>query len=228
VTVQALPEKTIHGLHESLVPYVQSMPRDMPILDVGCGSGAWLERLADLGFMDLQGVDRDSKSFGCSAASVFNWDIDREAIDLGAKRFGLITAIEVIEHLENPGHFWDFVSTYLANEGRLLITTPNIHALRSRLRYLFTGDLPFFDRKSDPTHMQPMCLKAATLSMARRRLQIERLWSFPLSGSSVFRPTISWLAWMLRGLLPDNIPGDVVCVLIRRRDSAVAARIQGN
>jgi len=194
------------------------MPRNTAVLDVGCGSGAWLARLADLGFTDLQGIDKDSKVFDCEAAAFVELDIDHESINLGTKTFGLITAIEVIEHLENPGHFWDLVSTYLAEGGRLLLTTPNIQALRCRLRFLVTGDLPFFDKKSDATHVQPMYLGAAMRTMAQRRLQIERLWSFPFSGSLVFRPSITRLAWLLRPLLPDSIPGDLVCILVRRSD----------
>jgi len=197
------------------------MARDTPVLDVGCGSGAWLARLSTLGFTDLQGIDRESESFRCDAASFLKFDVDKDGIDLGQRRFGLITAIEIIEHLENSGHLWDFVSTHLADDGRLLLTTPNIHALRCRLRFLITGDLPFFDQKGDSTHVQPMYLSAAMRSMAQRDLQIERCWSFPLSGSLVFRPGISRLARVLRWFLPDSIPGDIVCILVRRRDEAI-------
>jgi 2-polyprenyl-3-methyl-5-hydroxy-6-metoxy-1,4-benzoquinol methylase len=212
-------EKTIAGLHASLVPLVSSVPRGAPILDVGCGTGAWLNRLSNLGFTDLQGIDTDPAVFACQCAGFNKLDLDHETIDLGSKRFGLITAIEVIEHLENPGHLWDLASRYLADDGRFLITTPNIQSLRCRLRFLLTGDLPFFDKKSDPTHIQPMYLDGAARAMARHGLEVERSWTFPVSGSLVFRKGIVRFGRALGVVLPDNVPGDVVCVLIRRDNS---------
>jgi len=219
MTSAALTEKTIAGLHESLVALVSSVSRGAPILDVGCGTGAWLERLARLGFTDLQGIDTDPALFACQRAAFYALDLDHETIEFGSKKFGLITAIEVIEHLENPGHLWDLASKYLAEDGRFLITTPNIQSLRCRLRFLLTGDLPFFDKKSDPTHIQPMYLDGAARALARHGLKVERSWTFPASASLVFREGIVRFGRALGVLLPDNVPGDVVCVLIRRDNS---------
>lgn len=47
-----------------------------------------------------------------------------ETIDLG-RRFEVVTAGDVIEHVSNPGRFLDNIRRHLENDGRLIITTPN-------------------------------------------------------------------------------------------------------
>lgn len=47
-----------------------------------------------------------------------------ETVDLNRK-FDLIIAGEIIEHLSNPGIFLDNMKKHLKNDGQLLITTPN-------------------------------------------------------------------------------------------------------
>lgn len=51
------------GMHEAIIAKLASIPgicRRNPVLDVGCGSGACLARLARHGFKDLRGVDNES------------------------------------------------------------------------------------------------------------------------------------------------------------------------
>ena len=58
-----LPELTLPGLHESLIERLLQLPdvgSETAVLDIGCGSGAWLARLAQHGFKRLHGVDNQS------------------------------------------------------------------------------------------------------------------------------------------------------------------------
>jgi 2-polyprenyl-3-methyl-5-hydroxy-6-metoxy-1,4-benzoquinol methylase len=59
-----LAELTLAGLHEALAATLAHTPgidlRTNPVLDLGCGCGAWLARLARNGFTDLRGVDSGS------------------------------------------------------------------------------------------------------------------------------------------------------------------------
>lgn len=211
-----LIERTVSGLHGFLADHVSSYPRSTSILDVGCGTGAWLDRLASMGFADLTGIDSDPAQFSCRRAAFSKVDLDREATPLEGRSFGLITAIEVIEHLENPGRLWELVAGHLQEHGRFLLTTPNIQSLSCRIRFLLTGRLPFFDSKAEPTHIQPLYLDAAARTMARYGLGIERAWTYPACGSVVFRPGIIRLATAMRVFVADDMPGDIVCALIRR------------
>jgi len=58
-----LPELALPGLHKSLVERVlqlSEVDHETSVLDIGCGSGAWLARLARQGFKRLHGVDNQS------------------------------------------------------------------------------------------------------------------------------------------------------------------------
>jgi len=54
---QKLSERTISGLHEALIQVLPNIDCDTQILDIGCGTGAWLERLSNQGFKELYGID---------------------------------------------------------------------------------------------------------------------------------------------------------------------------
>jgi ubiquinone/menaquinone biosynthesis C-methylase UbiE len=45
-----LSERTISGLHKNLSQSLPQITYDTAVLDIGCGTGAWLERLSKLGF----------------------------------------------------------------------------------------------------------------------------------------------------------------------------------
>jgi SAM-dependent methyltransferase len=47
--------------------------------------------------------------------------------------------VELVEHMENPGRFFKEAARVLKPGGDLIITTPNILSLKSRLGFLLTG-----------------------------------------------------------------------------------------
>ena len=139
-----LAELTLAGLHQALLVKLATLSGidlQTPVLDLGCGSGAWLARLGRHGFTDLRGVDNGSmvpmeagNGYICSQA-----DLDNPDLGLGDAKFGLITAIEVLEHMENPGHLLGHVRRHLAADGYFLLTTPNVHSVRARVRFAVSG-----------------------------------------------------------------------------------------
>jgi 2-polyprenyl-3-methyl-5-hydroxy-6-metoxy-1,4-benzoquinol methylase len=68
-----LREMTATGLHAWLLPRVQALPgisNDSRVLDLGCGTGAWLQRLHDSGIKDLTGIDCKRERFAAQARFV--------------------------------------------------------------------------------------------------------------------------------------------------------------
>ncbi len=55
------------------------------------------------------------------------------------KKFDVIVAGELIEHLENPGLFLDNIKKFLKSNGILIITTPNMLSLRYIIRHTLFG-----------------------------------------------------------------------------------------
>ena len=61
--------------------------------------------------------------------------------------FDAVTAIEVVEHLENPRHFLRQCRGLLASGGHLLLSTPNIEDPASLERFLRKGSFRLFGDK---------------------------------------------------------------------------------
>jgi 2-polyprenyl-3-methyl-5-hydroxy-6-metoxy-1,4-benzoquinol methylase len=218
---EELAQRTVGGLHEALLPHVSGLPKEAQILDLGCGTGAWLARLADAGFISLTGVDQAPPP-----ASAFKWppprlmqaDLDRPStLDPLHGTWDLVTAIEVIEHVANQGQFWDLIAALLKPGAFALITTPNLHSLPARLRWLMSGTLRQFDDHGDPTHITPVFLPLLPKLLEPRGLEVEATWSHPARGYLAMRPLLSALFRLLS--FADTRPGDTLCLRIRKRSA---------
>ncbi len=208
----------VKGLHESLALAVEArFDKDSSILDLGAGAGAWLERLGNSGYHDLYGVDKDVERFQASKGKFVVADLDYGTIELEGKTFDLITSIEVIEHLENPGQFLHHVAEFLNHDGYLLLTTPNLHSVLCRIRLLLTGNLRQFDTKGEPTHIYPVFLEPLKRLLTLHDLEIIESWTFPKSTSVTSRPSLKLLSSLVTVFLKDDLPGDILCLWIRRK-----------
>jgi 2-polyprenyl-3-methyl-5-hydroxy-6-metoxy-1,4-benzoquinol methylase len=61
------------------------------------------------------------------------------ASELGLASFDLVTAVEVVEHVESPIGFLRNISRLLTPRGVAVITTPNVDSLPARVKFLLTG-----------------------------------------------------------------------------------------
>jgi 2-polyprenyl-3-methyl-5-hydroxy-6-metoxy-1,4-benzoquinol methylase len=218
-----LVEFTVDGhQHEALLPIIlglDGVDSTTAILDLGCGTGACLARLAGAGFRNLTGVDRNVENFGAqefssfTAADLMNGDL----AELKESSFGLVTAIEVIEHVSNPERIIEVAARCLAPRGWLMITTPNIYSIRARTRFLLSGDLDFFERQAAPDHIHPLVLGAFIRHiLPRYPFTLERVWPYPLYGSLGSRWFARAAAGALSMVLPNDLPGDTLCLLLRK------------
>jgi SAM-dependent methyltransferase len=216
-----LAEFTVDGQqHPALLPVVAALDGltpNTPILDLGCGTGAWLARLADAGFTDLCGTDRCADVFGAQKVARFVPGNLMDDCTFPASAFGLVTAIEVVEHVANPERIIDLASRCLAPRGWLMITTPNIYSVRVRARFLMSGKLTFFDTNAAPDHIHPLLLDAFIRHvLPRYPLELERVWSYPEKGSNGSRLSARVAARILGAIVSDPLPGDTICLLLRK------------
>ena len=150
----------------------------MPILDVGCGRGEWLELLRERGWQ-VSGVDLNRVLVAmCEERGLPV--IEADAIDylrsLPEASVGAVTAFHLIEHLPLPRliDFLDATVRALKPGGMAIFETPNPNNVFVSSRYFYL----------DPTHRHPIPPALGRfLAEARglRRIEILELHPWPES-----------------------------------------------
>jgi 2-polyprenyl-3-methyl-5-hydroxy-6-metoxy-1,4-benzoquinol methylase len=117
------------------------------VLDLGCidhhaskEAGAhWLHRHIRDHAASVIGLDRERAAVEALAAAGYDIVLgDAEDFALG-RRFDLIVAAELIEHLNNPALFLHCVRRHLKEGGQLVLTTPNPFYPKRQLEILIRG-----------------------------------------------------------------------------------------
>jgi cyclopropane fatty-acyl-phospholipid synthase-like methyltransferase len=116
------------------------------ILDAPCGGAAALTRALKAEGFDALGADIDPEAASKLGSSFKKVDLDAP-LPWPDHSFDAVISTEGIEHLENHFSFLREVHRILEPGGFLVLTTPNITALRSRVRFLGSG---FFGRDARP------------------------------------------------------------------------------
>lgn len=152
-------------LHNRVIEIFKNLRfnQDSNILDFWCWNGSLLNDFNKLWYKNLNWCDwfilnkNIHKIVKFQLLNFNNWVSElykKESIDL-------ITMIEVIEHLENPNLVCKDLHAILKKDGYLIITTPNVQTLLSRILFLFEAN-PYCFRKSDartdwfPGHISPL------------------------------------------------------------------------
>ena len=140
------------------------------VLDVGCGAGLLAEPLARLGGK-VTGLDASPEVIRVARdhAAATGLEIDYRAGDVQelAGEFDLVTAMEVVEHVADPGLFVEALAKRLAPGGLLIMSTPNATGLSKFLMITISeglGQIPRgthdFDRFIAPERLKLLLAEA--------------------------------------------------------------------
>lgn len=129
------------GVHEAVLTLLKSEPPGQ-LLDVPAGEGAFALQARELGHTVVCG-DISPARFRARDLKCLKLDLN-QPWDFEGKSFDCVVSIEVVEHLENPWHLAREANRVLRTQGTLIITTPNILSIRSRLSYLLYGYPNYF------------------------------------------------------------------------------------
>ncbi len=116
------------------------------ILDIATGQGALAQRLIDEFpniILDCNDLSRRKKlknirvNFKKDLNGNFNFN----------KKYNLIIAVEIIEHLENPSHFIRKMKDHLKPNGIIILTTPNVNSFFDRIWFFIYGHHFYFGKQ---------------------------------------------------------------------------------
>lgn len=146
------------GLYETALGMTKTYLRPGKLVaDLCAGDGTFSSLLLNAGYQVVP-VDGDTQWFRASGLSALKLDLNDSFADLlGPGRFDCVVCLEGIEHLENPWQFIRQCRHLLRPEGILLLSTPNVECLLSRVLFLRDGSLANFDRTmTHSEHITPI------------------------------------------------------------------------
>lgn len=170
-------------------------------LDVGCGRGELVRELVSRGWR-VSGIDVSQEALSGVTEALnerfcFDVEDDRWPEGLSGKRYDLIIASEVIEHLFDPARFMERASGLLAPGGAIIVTTPNVLFWKNRLRALF-GTFRYEEKGiMDFGHIRLFTVATARELFRGSGLRIERESHFY---PNLYRRKLSWLGRLFPGL----------------------------
>jgi SAM-dependent methyltransferase len=136
-----LKRYSAEGVHEKVLECMTGFRRGM-VLDVPSGQGALSRDLERLEFKVVSGdIERENILYKDSK----NIQLDlNKPLPFKEGTFDYVVCVEGIEHIENPYALVREFARVIKRDGYLIITTPNVMTIKSRLRFLFYSYLDFF------------------------------------------------------------------------------------
>lgn len=130
----------IPGIHNRFFKLFENTAKSFnnpKILDAGAGHGALSKTIFEAGY-NVEACDLFPEIFYFDKVPFKKADIT-SSLPYEDNTFDIIIAVEVMEHIHDHEQFFKECFRILKKGGILLLSTPNILSMKSRVRFLFTG-----------------------------------------------------------------------------------------
>lgn len=129
---------------DRIFAYLPKLKKTARFLDIATGQGYILELLYEKGYRDLHAVDMDTENFRLNKKLYHFKKMDaNKDWQYPNAYFDVVISSETLEHLENPSHFFREVYRVLKPKGYLIMSTPSVEGIISRIYFFLTGILAF-------------------------------------------------------------------------------------
>ena len=108
-------------------------------LDIGAGSGRLIELFNEHFGVQSHACDYTPTLMELNGQTVETVDLNSEKLPYQDDSFDIVTATELIEHMENYRELITEIYRVLKPGGICILSTPNVLTINSRLRYLWFG-----------------------------------------------------------------------------------------
>ena len=165
-----------HGKYSSHYHAQVLVGRNHEVLDIGCGEGFLAAEIVKLGNR-VSGVDAlpqasESPTLSEYYSADLNEGLDRVVERLDGKRFDRVLLLDILEHLQRPERILEQCHQLVKEDGKVIVSVPNIANLTVRLMLLF-GKFDYTERGIlDRTHQRFFTRKMARQLMTRAGYKI--------------------------------------------------------
>jgi SAM-dependent methyltransferase len=164
--VPALQSRARYGRDELCPPFVEGGT----LLDIGCGAGGYLSAMKALGWT-VMGIDPSPQAARIARE---NYEVPvkvgtLETSGLSDRTIAVVTMVHAIEHVPDPLAHLRECHRVLQDGGRLVLTTPNMAGLMSRL---FKEDWMALE---PPRHLWLFTPNTLQMCVERAGFRVERL-----------------------------------------------------
>jgi hypothetical protein len=175
------------------VDFIKRAAAGRSVLHLGCTNQPYTKEAIDEGMLlhfdlqelasELYGFDYDLEgikqlaAYGCG--HLYQADLELlEEVDL-EKKFEVIIAGEIIEHLNNPGAFLNGIKRFMTSESKLIITTINAYSGMRFFIYALRGK-GGANEPVHPDHVAYYSFSTLRLVLERHSLEIENFLFYDL------------------------------------------------
>ncbi len=189
-----------HGGHTKLLALVGAGKR---VLDVGCSSGYLARRLVGRG-CTVVGIEQDEAAAEAArevCAEVLVGDAETMELPFPEGSFDVVLCGDLIEHLREPEGFLARLRPLLREDGRLVLTTPNVANWTMRLG-LLVGRWRYTERGIlDRTHLHLFTRRTLVETLERAGYGIVEFdYTYPVPG--IGSPVVERAAYAIGRLRP--------------------------
>jgi SAM-dependent methyltransferase len=133
---------SIDGIHDTVITLLRAEPRSASwktYLDIGAGRGSLIAKVKSHFAVEASVCDYTDTLMQLPGQKVDIANLNHEPLPYADASFDVVTATEVIEHLEDFRQVVREIHRVLKPGGICILSTPNILNLNSRLRFLWFG-----------------------------------------------------------------------------------------
>lgn len=136
------------GVHDKVLELVKPHLDEGRILVAGAGQGEFEHRLLAHGIdrSRIDSIDIDPSQFQVEGLDCAFCDLNGP-VPFADRSVDIWLSIEVMEHLRDPQNLVDEAWRALRDDGWLVITTPNVHSIEQKLRFMLSDEFYWFRDK---------------------------------------------------------------------------------
>jgi SAM-dependent methyltransferase len=177
-----------------------------PWLDAGCSTGAFLAAASKAG-IDIEGFDLSAAAVEEARRNHLRATQASAETFVPSQRYSCVTAFDLVEHLIDPHPFLERARSWLAPNGKIALTVPDIKSPAARLMrrwwyyYAPPVHITYFDRRTVCRLLERHGLHPIAISSAPKVLTAD----YALSQLEAFNPLVHRLARAAAAVVPGAV-----------------------